>query len=168
MRKFIGLVACLYTLFVGAVWADPLSQPTGDVVLTVSGQVGVTNQDGAAVFDMDMLKAMPAGTYQTSTIWTEGEKTFMGVPLKALLEAVDADGKTVLASAINDYTVEIPVETVTESAPLIAYEMDGAAMSRRQKGPLWIVYPYDSDPAFRAEVIYSRSIWQLDRIEIAE
>ncbi len=39
-------------------------------------------------------------------------------------------------------------------------------MSVREKGPLWIVYPYSSSPEFQNEVIYSRSIWQLNRITV--
>jgi hypothetical protein len=46
--------------------------------------------------------------------------------------------------------------------------MDGNAMSVRDKGPLWVIYPYDSDAAYRTEVIYSRSIWQLDRLEVVQ
>jgi hypothetical protein len=38
-------------------------------------------------------------------------------------------------------------------------------MSLRDKGPLWIIYPYDSKSDFRTEVVYSRSIWQRDRLE---
>jgi hypothetical protein len=49
---------------------------------------------------------------------------------------------------------------------MIAFRMNGAPMSVRDKGPLWIVYPYDSDPRFQTEIIYSRSIWQLDRLEV--
>jgi len=41
-------------------------------------------------------------------------------------------------------------------------------MSVREKGPLWVIYPYDSDAKFRTEVIYSRSIWQLDRLAIVQ
>jgi hypothetical protein len=37
-------------------------------------------------------------------------------------------------------------------------------MSLREKGPLWVIYPYDSDPAYRTEETYSRSIWQLNRL----
>jgi hypothetical protein len=40
-------------------------------------------------------------------------------------------------------------------------------MSVRDKGPLWVIYPYDSDD-YRSEVIYSRSIWQLDRLEVVQ
>ncbi|RYH00523.1 oxidoreductase, partial [Salipiger sp. IMCC34102] len=80
---------------------------------------------------------------------------------------LEVDGGTLLATAINDYTVEIPVSDAVEGGPIIAYQMDGAEMQVRDKGPLWIVYPYDDTPEYRSEVIYSRSIWQLDRIEVA-
>ena len=39
-------------------------------------------------------------------------------------------------------------------------------MTLRDKGPLWLVYPYDADTAYQSEVIYARSVWQLDRIEV--
>ncbi|MGR3607464.1 MAG: oxidoreductase, partial [Sulfitobacter sp.] len=42
----------------------------------------------------------------------------------------------------------------------------GSLMSRRGKGPLWIVYPYDNNPSYKTETIYSRSIWQMDRIAV--
>jgi hypothetical protein len=48
----------------------------------------------------------------------------------------------------------------------VAYLRNGAEMSMRDKGPLWIVYPYDAKPDYQSELIYSRSIWQLDRIEV--
>ena len=60
----------------------------------------------------------------------------------------------------------MPLTDAVEGGPIVAYRMDGETMSVRDKGPLWIVYPYDSDADYRTEVIYSRSIWQLDRIEV--
>jgi hypothetical protein len=50
--------------------------------------------------------------------------------------------------------------------PIVAFARNGAPMPLRDKGPLWIVYPYDSNPDYQSELIYSRSIWQLDRIEV--
>ena len=49
---------------------------------------------------------------------------------------------------------------------MIAYERNGAVMSVRDKGPLWIVYPYDSNPDYQTEEIYARSIWQLEKITV--
>ena len=91
-----------------------------------------------------------------------------GLPpaLEALLGAVGAEGTMLNATAINDYSVEIPVSDAVAGGPIVAYRMDGEPMSVRDKGPLWVVYPYDDVREYRSEVIYSRSIWQLDRIDV--
>jgi hypothetical protein len=113
-----------------------------------------------------MLEAFDPAAFATTTIWTEGLHTFVGVPLVDLLAAVGAEGSLLRASAINDYTVEIPVGDAVEGGPIVAYLMDDRPMSVRDKGPLWVVYPFDDVPEYQTETIYSRSIWQLDRIEV--
>ena len=49
---------------------------------------------------------------------------------------------------------------------------DTAAMleefSRRDKGPLWIVFPYDSGAEYQTELVFGWSIWQLATLTIAE
>lgn len=168
MRRFFFILFACSLFGTGIASAEPLSTPKGDAVLTVTGDINVTNMDQAAVFDMEMLKALPATTFETTTIWTDGNNQFVGVPLSVLLELLGAGTGTLRATAINDYSVEMPVDAAQADAPIIAYEMDGQPMSRRQKGPLWIVYPYDSDAEYRSELVYSRSIWQLDRLEIVQ
>lgn len=145
--------------------AEDLAAPTGDVILTVTG-ANVTNSDGAAKLDLAMLEAMGGTEIKTTTIWTEGMQTFEGVSLKVLVDRLGIDGSTLSAVAINDYAVEIPTSDATEGGPIVAYKMNGNVMSVRDKGPLWVIYPYDSTTAFQTEVIYSRSIWQLDRLDV--
>ncbi|MBO9410774.1 MULTISPECIES: molybdopterin-dependent oxidoreductase [unclassified Ruegeria] len=168
MRLFFAILTAVFTFCLTPAQAEGLATPTGEVVLTISGHIAQIGPDGAAQFDMEMLQALPSRSFETSTIWTEGKTSFVGVPLSVLLEQIGADGAVIRATAINDYAVEIPVSSISALDPIVAYEMDGAAMSRRQKGPLWIVYPYDSDTQYQTEVIYSRSIWQLDRLEIVK
>ncbi|MFO1034113.1 MAG: molybdopterin-dependent oxidoreductase [Hyphomicrobiales bacterium] len=146
--------------------ASDLAAPKGDVVLTVTGAIGASNGNGAAAFDIDMLKAMPAVTFKTHTNWTSGETEFTGVALDAFLAALGAKGQNLHAVALNDYAVDVPAADATSGGPIIAYLMDGKEMSPRDKGPLWIVYPFDSKREYKTEAIYSRSIWQLNRIEI--
>ncbi|QDC10758.1 oxidoreductase [Oceanicola sp. D3] len=149
--------------------AENLPAPEGEVILTVSGALATTNtEEGTAQFDLAMLEALGATTIETTTIWTEGTKTFEGVPLSLLVERLGIEGETLRATAINDYSVEIPLTDAIEGGPIVAYRMDNDEMSVRDKGPLWIVYPYDSSDDYRTEVIYSRSIWQLDRIEAVQ
>ena len=168
MRLFFAIITAAFTCCLTSVQAKEVATPTGEVVLTISGNIAPTGPDETVQFDMEMLQALPSRSFETSTIWTEGETSFVGVPLSVLLEQVAAEGATIRATAINDYAVEIPMVSISAQDPIVAYEMDGAAMPRRQKGPLWIVYPYDSDTKYQTEVIYSRSIWQLDRLEIVK
>ena len=114
------------------------------------------------------LSAMPTTEFTTSTLWTKGEVRFTGVLLKDFVDAFDLTGKPLKATAINDYAVDIPAEDAVDDGPIIAYLMNDQTMSPRDKGPFWIVYPYDSNVEYQSETYYSRSIWQLNRISVAE
>ena len=161
---FVAVLA-LGTMLAPSMAAE-LDAPAGDILLTVTGAVTVTNRGDTAVFDLGLLEALPQVEFTTATIWTQGEHRFTGVTLEALLDAVGAEGTMLNATAINDYSVEIPVSDAVAGGPIVAYRMDGEPMSVRDKGPLWVVYPYDDVREYRSEVIYSRSIWQLDRIDV--
>jgi len=153
-------------LFAAPALAEDLPAPTGEILLTVTGAISAANQGDAAVFDLDMLKAVGEVTFTTTTPWTEGERSFTGVPLEALMQAVGVTGGMLTAKAINDYAIEIPVSDAVTDGPIIAYLQNGEPMSVREKGPLWVVYPYDSKEDYQAEVIYSRSIWQLTNLDV--
>ncbi|MDC0738874.1 oxidoreductase [Cognatishimia sp. SS12] len=148
--------------------AHELTQPVGDVVLTVTGDIARTNAADAAQFDRAMLAAMPATEIATTTIWTEGVQKFVGVSLHELVAQLGMEGDTLTATAINDYEVKIPLSDAQPGGPILAYLHNGAEMSLRTKGPLWIVYPYDDVADYRSEIIYSRSIWQLNRIKVSD
>lgn len=145
-------------------FADDVSEPTKEIILTVTG----TDAADPVRFDRAGLEALGFETIETTTIWSEGVQTFEGVSLKSILDELGVTEGTLLATAINDYTVEIPVLDAVENGPIIAVMLNGDDMSIREKGPLWVVYPYDSSADYRSEVVYSRSIWQLDRIEVVE
>lgn len=119
-------------------------------------------------FDIEALDALPQLEFLTTTIWTDGMVEFSGVSLKALLENVDATGATLEMVALNDYAVTIPISEIEDASPMIATRMNGKQMSVREKGPFWIVFPYDSDPKYQSELVYSRSIWQLSRLNVLE
>ncbi len=171
MKKLMPFVtgAALMALTIYANAAPlTLAAPSGEPVLTVSGDIQSTNANSSAVFNMAMLKALPITTFSTNTIWTKGVRQFTGVQLSDLIEAVGGKGSTLKATAINNYAVDIPMTDAINGGAIIAYEIDGKEMSVRQKGPLWIVYPYDLDNKYKSETIYSRSIWQLNAIEVLE
>lgn len=137
-----------------------------DTVLTVSGSVAQPESGEVWTFDLAALQALPAARFDTTTIWTNGTQSFEGVPLVTLLEHVGATGSNLRAVALNDYAVSIPMADAIQGGPIIAYANNGQVMSIRDKGPLWIIYPFDDNETYKSEEYYSRSIWQLDRIEV--
>lgn len=151
---FILLVAGTIgsTLWMGA------ARAAGEPLLTVSGNIA----GGKAVdFDRATLEAMATETVRTSTPWTQGVQEFTGIPLKTLLAQIGANGGTLRAIALNDYAAEIPVAEATAAGAIIAVRQNGEPMSVREKGPLWIVFPYDSDPKLVTDDFLNWSAWQL-------
>lgn len=117
-------------------------------------------------FDRSSLEAMRQVTYRTSTIWTDGVLEFRGVPLSEVLQAAGVTSGNVVFVATNDYSAEMPVEEVTADVPLLALTINGHSMTLRDKGPVWLVFPYDQSTEYQSEVVYSRSVWQMVRIEV--
>ncbi len=166
-RNLYALVIA-FGLACGAVIAEDLPAPSGKILLTVSGAVPVTNVGETAQFDMALLRSLTPASFTTTTPWTNGQQSFTGVPLEVLLDRLEVREGKLLAKAINDYAIDIPLTDAVEGGPIVAYLHNGQKMSVRNRGPLWIVYPYDATEDYQAEVIYSRSIWQLDRIVVSE
>jgi hypothetical protein len=86
--------------------------------------------------------------------------------MERLMQAVGASGDQVLAYALNDYSTELPISDFARYNVLLALKRDGEYMPVRDKGPLFIVYPFDSSPELRHQRFYSRSAWQLARIVV--
>ncbi len=143
-----------------------LDQPRGEALLEVTGLVATTNAPYRAVFDRDMLEALGSRTITTTTPWHAGQVRFEGVPLGKLMEAVGAYGQTVRAVALNDYVITIPITDFVKHDAVLALKRDGQYMSVRDKGPLFIVYPYDSKPELKSQLYYARSVWQLKRLDV--
>ena len=56
--------------------ATSLAQPSGKVILQVSGKIAVTNDADVAAFDVAMLQGMPQHSFTTTTPWYVGPQTF--------------------------------------------------------------------------------------------
>jgi hypothetical protein len=146
--------------------AAGLPAPTGHVILRVSGKIGVTNAGAEAHFDRAMLEALGPFGFTTHTPWDDGPVRFDGVKMSAVMQAVQPAGQTVVATALNDYQTRIPISDFTTYDVLLALKRDGEYMSVRNKGPLFIVYPFDANPNLQSQQYYGRCAWQLDRMTV--
>lgn len=143
-----------------------LPRPVGPVILRVTGAIAQTNAPGAAEFDLAMLQELGIETIRTTTVWTEGVKTFRGIPGRSLLDRIGAAGASIDAVAVNDYLIVIPADDLRTKGAMLAFEMDGRPLTLRDKGPLWIVYPRDDHPELASGNYNSRWIWQLKSLQI--
>ncbi len=161
-----ALALLLFLWSAGSTTGVCLPPPQGVVVLRVSGAVGCTNAEGEARFDLALLASLGTTRLATRTPWTEGVGVFEGVGLRRLMEAVGARGESVRAIALNDYAADIPFEEFARYRVLIAWSLDGRRLSRRDKGPLWIVYPWSEVPELDSRTIRQHSVWQLERLVV--
>lgn len=144
--------------------AGSLPTPTGKVLLTVTGNIGNTNAKGEARFDRPMLVALGMIRLVTETPWHEKDTVFEGVRADRLMEAVQARGELVRATAANDYRVTIPISDFADHNVLLAMRIDGRDLTLRTKGPLWVIYPADANlPAGERS---ERMIWQLVELHV--
>jgi hypothetical protein len=143
-----------------------LAAPTAAPVLSVGGRIQRRNQGERAVFDMPMLEALPQRDIVARTPWYAEPRKFTGPLLRDLLERVAADGRSVRAIALNDYRVDIPVEDARRFDVIIARLLDDRPMPVREKGPLFVMYPFDAHPELRTAIHFSRCIWQLRALEV--
>nr|WP_067286426.1 hypothetical protein [Marinobacterium profundum] len=140
---------------------------TSGPVLTLSGTISVTNSDSNTyVFDMAMLEALPQYSFTTSTPWYPEPHKFSGPLMRDILAKVGANGETLTAVALNEYKVRIPVDNSTRFNLIVATHRDDKHMTVREKGPLFVLYPFDNDSETQSQVYYDRSIWQLKAIHI--
>ena len=165
LKKMPILGTAILLLF--TVNAFALEPAEGDILLKITGQVEEFNTDNKeAHFDLALLQSYPVTTIRTDTPWTDGVIEFEGVLLRDLLPSVKSSGQKLIAEAINDYFVTIPVEDVLMYDAIIAYKKDGKLMSIRDKGPLWIIYPWRDNPDLKTELHHSRSVWQLISLRV--
>lgn len=136
------------------------------VLLTIRATGGEDISDFVYTFTRSALESLPQQTIRTKTPWTDGMPEFSGPLVSDVLSAAGRRGGILRCVALNDYAVDIPVEDIEKYRAILAMKQDGKVMSTREKGPLWVIFPWSDNPALWTESYFSRSIWQLKEIEL--
>lgn len=158
------LVGAAALLLTGS--SHALDAPKGKVILSITGNIQFKNAGERADFDMDMLAALPQHSFTTSNPWYKESKKFTGPLLRDVLAVAGARGSMLKAEALNNFKIEIPLADTRQFAMVMARLMDDKPMTIREKGPLFIVYPFDTHTALHSAQYYSRSAWQLRALEV--
>ncbi len=156
IRCLVASVAASLVL----VFATPVS--ADDTILSVTGNV----TGGEINLTLEQIEAMGSASIVTTTPWHDGLTTFEGVPMARFLDAVGAQRTTAYVHALNDFSIDIPLSDLTRFDAIMAFKTDGEYMGIANKGPLFIVFPYDDVSEVRNELFYARSVWQIHSIEI--
>jgi hypothetical protein len=146
---------------------DPIPEPDGPTVLRVAGRVDAS-EGGMVAFDLPTLERLGVVRFTTATNWTEGKIVFEGVLLSRLLDVVgaEADATRLILTALNDYSIPMPIADAREWPVILAFKENGAYMSLRERGPLWVVYPQHAYPELGSREYLSRWVWQLAKITV--
>lgn len=131
----------------------------GETLLTIQTPAG------AQSYDRDRLQALPQREVVTHTSVTDGPQSFVGPLMRDLLQDAGVTGGTVLAVALNDYEIDLPVTDFARYDVIAALEMNGIDLTPRDKGPIWIVYPRDAHRELQDIDYDYRWVWQLTRLD---
>jgi len=161
MRKLNCIVSTIF-IFCMAVSVS-IAQDFKSPVLTIDG--AIASQEPVD-FTFEQLEEIGTAEITTTTPWHNGQVTFTGVPMADLMKKVGATGTKISVFALNNYHTEIPLSDFKEHEVILATKKDGKFMPISDKGPLFIIYPFDSDEELKSEVFYSRSAWQVRTITV--
>jgi hypothetical protein len=161
MLMGIGIAAAFGWTETSSVMAEAATP--ANTILVIDGQVPGGRP---AAFDLEALKKLPVTRVTTMTPWTDGENLYEGVRIRDLLEKLGAKGAVILAGAVDDYQVKIPMADIRDYDVIVAYAVDGKPLPADNKGPLWIVYPYSEHFGLQKNLYFSRSVWQLNRLTV--
>ena len=161
VMKSLRLLCAGFLLLVSVLASSVLADDA--VVLTIDGRIA---GDTAVDFTLADLQALGVERIETTTPWHDGAMVFEGVSLSRLMEHVGAQGDKLTAITLNDFYTEIPLSDAEAYGVLLAYRANGSILTVRDKGPLFVIYPFDRYPDLRNELYYSRSIWQLRRLTV--
>lgn len=162
MRTFLTSL-CALIMLSGVFGAQAQTDaPTGPVILTVTGP-----DSSEALLDLDMLEGLAQTVTIVETPWYDGSQEFSGPLISDLMAYLDITGSELSFIAQNDYAATMPWSDIESYPVILATRHNGEPMSLRDKGPLFVIYPFDAYPELRNEVTYSRSVWQVKAIRVS-
>ena len=149
---FFGLFLCSTLAFAQAI--------NSNVILTVTGK----STKPEVQLTEAMLAAMPQQIFTMPTAWYPTEQTFEGPLLRDVLKLAGIQSGNIKLRSLNEYTISIPVSDALQYDVIIARKRNGQLMTIRDKGPLFVIYPFHQHENLRRIEYYRRCSWQLRSI----
>jgi len=154
IRRISGFLISLFAVFFGGM-------SIAQTVLTVAALSGNSVKN----FTLADLHSLAQVEVHTGNEFVDGVRDFRGPLARDVLRlAGGQDATSVTLTAANDYQVEFKASELQKYNAILALSMDDKALSKRDKGPVWMIYPMSEYAELRDPVYNSRLIWQLVKI----
>lgn len=160
-RKAAGWFLLLITTGVALLSAGGADAGDFGASFTVAGKVTAERR-----LDVASLDKLPQHAFMTNTPWTKEPHKYSGPLLRDVLAAVGASGTQLRATALNEYQITIPVDDALRHDVIVAHRIDDRLIPVRERGPFFIIYPFDADHRLQEGRYYERSIWQLKHLQV--
>ena len=146
---------------------SPSNAQSEDPVFTVLSQSDSATAEIS--FSLSELEAFPQVTVLTENEFVDGMTAFSGPLARVVLKQTnDISAQEVKLIAANDYHIVVPVDDFRKYDVILATRQDGNLFSRRDNGPVWLIYPMSEHRELRDSTYNARLIWQLVRMEVLE
>ncbi|WP_406569198.1 putative pterin-binding protein [Aeromonas caviae] len=117
--------------------------------------------------DEAALAALPQVEFETATPWTLGTHRYRGPTLKSVLAAQQVDSASAIdVAALNGYQQRVDLSLFAKVPLTLVRYQDDKPLTRRNKGPLWLLVPLLAHPDMDVSAIHNNMVWQVIRIEV--
>jgi hypothetical protein len=154
MFRIVVLSLCLL------LYVNQAAAASNNIILSVSSKLGPSVElDDAA------LAKLPQQKMRIPTPWFSTEQTFEGPLLRDVLKLANIKNGNIKLVALNDYEISIPVVDAFQYEVIVARKRNDKLMTIRDKGPLFIMYPFQNHAELRITEYFRRCSWQLRKIK---
>ena len=111
--------------------------------------------------------ALPQVEFETATPWTLGTHRYRGPTLKSVLAQQQVDSASAIdVAALNGYQQRVDLSLFAKVPLTLVRYQDDKPLTRRNKGPLWLLVPLSAHPDMDVSAIHNNMVWQVIRIEV--
>jgi hypothetical protein len=147
---------------------ESIPAPTGEVVLTIDGNISQTNVENKLQLDMATLEKIGVVQYDVNDPFVKEKITYSGVLLSEILRAAGADASatTLTLRALDDYSTDMNIADADKWPVLVATRANGEYMAIDKNGPLISVFPFDDFPEIDHLTYDALWVWSMHEITV--
>ena len=106
--------------------------------------------------DEAALAALPQVEFETATPWTLGTHRYRGPTLKSVLAQQQVDSASAIdVAALNGYQQRVDLSLFAKVPLTLVRYQDDKPLTRRNKGPLWLLVPLSAHPDMDVSAIHN-------------